>query len=131
VDSDLPDSPDFKDREAFDPDERELCSDGSCTGLLGADGRCKVCGRAGDGSPGVPRARRHADGDFAGSGSDARGEGLGDHGHDAIAGGDISGGESDDSAFADDDRQLCPDGACTGLLGTDGKCKVCGRSAAS
>ena len=30
-----------------------------------------------------------------------------------------------------DDRHLCPDGACTGLIGTDGKCKECGRSASS
>ena len=27
-----------------------------------------------------------------------------------------------------DDRELCPDGACTGLIGPDGRCKVCGRS---
>ncbi len=26
----------------------------------------------------------------------------------------------------DEHRELCPDGACTGLIGTNGKCKVCG-----
>ncbi|HZS40735.1 MAG TPA: hypothetical protein VFF06_28075 [Polyangia bacterium] len=102
--------PDFKDREAFDPDERELCSDGSCTGLLGADGRCKVCGRAGDGSPGVPR-------------ESSNGEPSGEPNREP--------NRDSDGAFADDDRQLCPDGACTGLIGSDGKCKVCGLSAAS
>jgi hypothetical protein len=29
-----------------------------------------------------------------------------------------------------DDRKLCPDGGCVGLIGDDGKCNVCGRSAA-
>jgi hypothetical protein len=28
----------------FDPDTRQLCSDGNCTGLIGEDGECKVCG---------------------------------------------------------------------------------------
>jgi hypothetical protein len=26
-------------------------------------------------------------------------------------------------------RQLCPDGNCTGLLGEDGRCRECGKSA--
>jgi hypothetical protein len=29
----------------FDDAGRELCPDGSCIGLMGADGRCKECGR--------------------------------------------------------------------------------------
>jgi hypothetical protein len=32
-----------QDREPED-DDRRLCSDGSCTGVIGADGRCKSCG---------------------------------------------------------------------------------------
>src|SRR4051794_34255781 len=28
-----------------------------------------------------------------------------------------------------DERQLCPDGACVGVIGPDGTCKVCGRAA--
>src|SRR5690348_15059099 len=28
-----------------------------------------------------------------------------------------------------DQRQLCPDGACVGVIGPDGTCKVCGRAA--
>lgn len=30
--------------EGFDPNRR-LCEDGSCVGLIGADGRCTVCGQ--------------------------------------------------------------------------------------
>ncbi|HEU4728791.1 MAG TPA: hypothetical protein VFT22_12895, partial [Kofleriaceae bacterium] len=28
-----------------------------------------------------------------------------------------------------DQRQLCPDGGCVGVIGPDGTCKVCGRAA--
>src|SRR5437762_1158841 len=27
-------------------DQRQLCSDGACVGVIGPDGTCKVCGRA-------------------------------------------------------------------------------------
>ncbi|HEY4058585.1 MAG TPA: hypothetical protein VGM39_18355 [Kofleriaceae bacterium] len=30
------------------PPERELCPDGACVGVIGADGTCKVCGKAKD-----------------------------------------------------------------------------------
>ena len=29
----------------------------------------------------------------------------------------------------DPHRRLCPDGACIGVIGDDGRCRVCGRSA--
>jgi hypothetical protein len=32
---------------AFDP-KRKLCSDGSCVGVIGANGLCGVCGRPGE-----------------------------------------------------------------------------------
>jgi hypothetical protein len=103
---------DAKEDGGFD-EERQLCSDGGCLGIV-VDGKCNVCGLAsstsprdnGSGHPGVVAPP---------SGSD-----------DMVA----EGGHIDD-AFDDEERQLCPDGACTGLLGSDGKCKECGRSAAS
>jgi len=39
----LPDSD--GDGGSFDPGRR-LCPDGSCVGVIGADGHCGVCGRA-------------------------------------------------------------------------------------
>lgn len=30
---------------AADWDNRRLCSDGSCIGVIGPDGRCKECGK--------------------------------------------------------------------------------------
>jgi hypothetical protein len=38
----------------FDPEARELCPDGACTGLLGPEGRCKLCGTSASGeAPGL------------------------------------------------------------------------------
>ncbi|MGB8295437.1 MAG: hypothetical protein WCG85_08415 [Polyangia bacterium] len=31
-----------------------------------------------------------------------------------------------DDSFDPSQRRLCPDGSCVGLLGSDGKCNVCG-----
>ena len=31
--------------EAFDPGERVACSDGSCIGIIGPDGKCTECGK--------------------------------------------------------------------------------------
>ncbi|MCU1280405.1 MAG: hypothetical protein JWM53_3951 [bacterium] len=94
--------------EAFDED-RVLCSDGGCLGIV-VDGKCNVCGLASVTSPRDP--------------------GSGHPGNTATSGGGdmVSEGGHVDEAFDDDERQLCPDGACTGLLGPDSKCKVCGRT---
>jgi hypothetical protein len=36
----------------------------------------------------------------------------------------------DEPAF-DPNRRLCPDGSCVGLIGPDGRCTVCSRTAAA
>jgi hypothetical protein len=89
---------------------RELCPDGSCIGVIGPDGRCKVCGTV---SPTAVSDPRHV--------------------HltppppaalDEVA---VDRGDAGDEAF--DERELCPDGACVGVLGADRRCKVCRRAA--
>jgi hypothetical protein len=92
----------------LDLEARRLCADGACIGVLDDDGRCKVCGKIGDGPaparastapmPQAPAAADHAP---------------------------AHGGDDDDLTR----RELCPDGACIGVLGDDGKCKVCGKTA--
>jgi hypothetical protein len=37
-------------------DQRILCSDGNCIGIIGADGRCKTCGLPYDGQQPLPVA---------------------------------------------------------------------------
>ena len=36
--------------------------------------------------------------------------------------------DSESDSNFDPRRRLCPDGSCVGILGTDGKCAVCGLS---
>jgi hypothetical protein len=102
-------------QDAFEDDDgRELCPDGGCVGLIGADGRCKECGREAE--------PVEDDSDNGGYGHD--------YGHDYDEqdddddGGD---GNGDDDGF--EERRLCPDGGCIGLIGADGRCKECGTAA--
>ena len=39
------------DGDAIDFESRLLCSDGTCIGVIGPDGRCKECGKAYTGEP--------------------------------------------------------------------------------
>ena len=100
-----------------DWDQRQLCPDGGCVGVIGADGTCKVCGRA------------------APNWGDERNRGLVTPSPDDE---DDDDDLDDEEAAADDaehggeweQRKLCPDDACIGVIGDDGACKVCGRRAA-
>ena len=79
-------------------------------GLLGADGRCKLCGLAGGaGTAGAATG--------PGAPLDTHDDGL-DASPEAAAGGGF-----------DPKRPLCDDGACLGIITTTGTCNVCGRAA--
>jgi hypothetical protein len=104
---------------SFNPADRRLCPDGSCIGLVGSDGRCRVCGRAGDGS--------------AAASVPAWNAGQRDHDSDDHS---LSAGEADSGAEAGSgtfqpDRRLCDDGSCVGVIGAGDVCSVCGRPAGS
>jgi len=143
-------------------DERQLCSDGACVGVIGPDGTCKVCGRAAL-NWGDERKRGLIEPpDDADDADDADDDPAGDdeaHDEDELAAdrdenGDEYEDEDEDDIEDDDDddderaeeapvsagleaappigwssRQLCPDGRCIGVIGADGRCKVCGRPA--
>jgi hypothetical protein len=93
-------------------DERELCSDGSCIGVIGLDGRCKECGKPGK-APKMSPGRTVEPTDLD---PDAASDGEPDDERDASA----------EAGVDDTDRELCPDGSCIGVIGDDGRCKVCG-----
>lgn len=101
-------------------DQRILCSDGDCIGIIGADGRCKVCGLSHAGErPSLPAS---ATGPFdteasAGDQSAAEKNFCRD---DPV----VETSASDDSW---DQRTLCIDGNCIGVVGPDGRCKECGK----
>ena len=101
----------------FDP-HRRLCPDGACIGVIGDDGRCRVCGRSGGGG-----GKDAAPAGFvpAGDGEDGDEDGDEDGKEGATAGASKAAG-----AF-DPNRRLCPDGGCIGVIGPDGVCTVCGQ----
>jgi len=103
-----------------DWDSRILCSDGSCIGIIGPDGLCKECGRKYEGE--LPEM----------SGSEEDEDAVADEVDSAAATTELPADAAADAAtIVDDDewgnRVLCSDGNCIGVIGTDGKCKECGK----
>ncbi len=104
------------DADALDLETRELCPDGACTGVVGADGRCRVCGKLGEApfrGPTVNLTLTPAPVPLPGPDVDFR---------------PLDSTTLESDGDFDTERQLCPDGACVGLIGFDGRCKVCGRA---
>lgn len=103
-------------------EQRVLCSDGNCIGVIGSDGRCKACGKAYtgdlplpletdetdevevDAAPAMPAAAEPVTPDDAPPAEDP-----------------------DDGTDAWERRTLCVDESCIGVVGPDGRCKECGK----
>jgi hypothetical protein len=101
--------------DAFNPAERELCPDGACIGVIGPDGRCKECGTVSPTATQDPRMR--------GLRSEEEVE-------EELEQNKITG--SIEPAPVDfEDRELCPDGTCIGVIGDDGCCRECGAAGPS
>jgi hypothetical protein len=137
-------------------DQRQLCPDGACVGVIGPDGTCKVCGRAApnwgdERKRGLLDPPEEDDEDAADDGAAMAGADEGDADEDDDKQ-DEDEDEEDEDEEDDDDarddegdedrggrpvsaapvaewgsRRLCADGGCIGVLGQDGRCKVCGR----
>lgn len=94
--------------ENIDWDARVLCSDESCIGTIGPDGKCRECGKPYEGV--LPEG----------------------HGQETVKVAAVEETTSVATQDADpddnwDERVLCSDGACIGVIGQDGKCKECGK----
>jgi hypothetical protein len=130
-------------------DQRQLCPDGGCVGVIGPDGTCKVCGHA---APNWGDERKRGlidppdeDGEDEDEDEDEDDEDEDedeDDDEDDDAGDEATDEASDDDRAASNhalaaseapsdwaSRELCPDGSCIGVIGPDGTCKVCGRAA--
>ena len=105
-----------------DWDNRILCSDGNCIGVIGPDGHCKECGKKYEGTLSEtaasgkesPSEREEA----SGAGAD-----IDDQPQSSV---DITPGEDTESEDWSD-RKLCSDGNCIGVIGRDGRCRECGK----
>ncbi len=101
-------------------EQRTLCSDENCIGVIGADGRCKECGK-------------HYEGELKEAVSPAETENQTDAFPSDIV--DSPAEDSADEDTADDlatdteweSRKLCSDENCIGVIGADGRCKECGK----
>jgi hypothetical protein len=109
-------------QEEIDWENRVLCSDGNCIGVIGSDGRCKECGKPYKGE--LPREIKS---DHPAPDTDTRQpEDISEPEQ------PVTNGEQDveEKAFDDGDwknRKLCSDGNCIGVIGPDGRCKECGK----
>jgi hypothetical protein len=109
-------------KTSFDPSKRRLCPDGVCIGVIGSDGRCRVCGRSDDGRP------------LAAVSADAPPDDM-DDADDVDDTVEAADREREDAPVAagafDPKRRLCDDGTCVGVIGPDGTCSVCGQKASA
>jgi hypothetical protein len=132
-----------------DWDQRTLCPDEACIGLIGRNGKCKVCGKSAPGAAGTPDAETEAETDAEDEDEDDEDDEDGEYEDDDEDGEyEDDDDDDDDEADAEDDddgkiaaeapsstdpdwnqRRLCPDDACIGVIGANGMCKVCGRRA--
>lgn len=99
-------------------DDRVLCPDGNCIGVIGPDGRCPVCGTAAPEGTVLPTRSASVEASGGSEGADD---------YDAVMA-LADAGSTGEEAW-EEDRRLCPDGSCIGLLDATGTCKVCGRRA--
>lgn len=100
-------------QEGFDPTERELCPDGTCIGVIGPDGCCKECGAVSPSETQDPRKRGLRDEEEVEEELEEK----------RIA------GAIDPPPEGFQERRLCPDGSCIGVIGEDGLCRECGTVA--
>jgi hypothetical protein len=99
-------------------EQRTLCSDESCIGVIGPDGRCKECGLPYAGPFDATNEESDAS-DFEEADSE---EEISEELEEI--------GEYDTEIQTDLDweqRTLCSDESCIGVIGPDGLCKECGK----
>jgi hypothetical protein len=102
-------------------ENRVLCSDESCIGVIGSDGRCKECGREFEGE--LPT-------EFNPEDAGTRTEDNDEIEQDATEGFASDLEQEAKEQVADDEwsqRTLCSDESCIGVIGPDGRCKECGK----
>ena len=87
-------------------ENRVLCIDESCIGVIGPDGRCKECGKLNKESPSAEMETAQ---------------------NDSLPPEDLD--EQPAPQYDDtwENRTLCSDESCIGVIGPDGRCKECGK----
>ena len=103
-------------------ENRILCSDEGCIGVIGPDGRCRECGRPFEGNLPEPLSPPATGDTEPATAPTTIPEALRPEKESAVDG---------EIAFASEEewenRTLCSDDSCIGVIGPDGRCKECGR----
>ena len=109
----------------IDWEHRELCSDGNCIGVIGPDGRCKECGKKYEGTLPEDHFSEREEASPEDISIEKEDPSAEDLPHEAA-----EPNVTDDSTKDEDwqDRVLCSDGNCIGVIGPDGRCKECGKA---
>jgi hypothetical protein len=120
-------------------DQRVLCPNGACNGVIGPDGTCKVCGHvmpnwgdermrglSDDPEEDAVDEDEDDDEDLADDGDDDEGDDEADDDDDDDD--EVAGGEAPPEW---EERKLCDDGACVGVIADNGLCTVCGKRSAA
>lgn len=120
-----------------DWNERTLCPDGACVGVIGSGGTCGACGKAARSLPSRASERTEAprteppETELDAAAADLARTMEPEDANIAPA---LDAADSPTQAAASQDlepeRTLCPDGACVGVIGSAGTCKLCGKAAA-
>ena len=103
------------DENGVDDDDwknRTLCSDESCIGVIGPDGRCKECGR--------PYDKEQTEEEHTAEPSDSQPT-------EPVVDADVDYSPPPDSDDDWENRTLCSDESCIGVIGSDGRCTECGK----
>jgi rubredoxin len=100
-------------------ENRVLCSDESCIGVIGPDGCCKECGLVYEGElpAGLSACPENAD-----TTTDILEDNVAPEPSEEPA--DLDSSDPSDDEWAN--RKLCRDESCIGVIGPDGRCKECG-----
>ena len=93
----------------FSLEDRIPCSDGTCVGVVGDNGTCGTCGKTYDGDLQIPSKPEEQTTTETSTETDS----------------DPVGERSETDT---DERVVCPDDMCVGIIGESGKCGVCGKS---
>ena len=105
-------------------ENRVLCSDESCIGVIGSDGRCNECGKIYEGH------KNTFDNESPQAAAESRPEPEPDTEPDTNSREAIE--EKEETIKTDIDsgwenRVLCGDESCIGVIGLDGRCNECGK----
>jgi len=113
----------IKSKSDIEWENRILCSDGNCIGIIGPDGRCKECKK--------PYKGRLPETFMQDASEPEDANAVENNDKKPLEAQASQADPSDEVKYQDDsdwgNRVLCSDGNCIGVIGPDGRCKECGK----